>query len=334
MLKTVLDTLKNIFRYHKKKIGFFFASISLCLVLLFPYDDLSDFITLQVTRSTQSNVYLQFDGLSFGFLPQLGIKMDNVVLESVYAPTLALKSLGFAPKMLSLVTGSPGGVIKAYGLFHGDAHIDFGSSNQLKIDGPEMGLGLDLTQIRLDEFSRFLKDSTQFPLSMKGLTQLNSQIYVDPSFKEPPKGDLNLVIKGFEIPASQIPLNMGGARMSFPFPAIKLAEIKIQGQLKDRRLLIKEGTIGKPGNDLNGTLTGDLIVDILPGGQVKLGGYDIKVNLNLSDSLKAQLSGILGFVDSFQGIGEKYKFDSLNGVRYTMRLNARSMDSLPRITSD
>jgi len=174
MLRSFLESLFNIFRFHKKKIAFLISSISFCTVLLFPYDDLSDYITLQVTRASQSNVYLQFDGLSFGFMPQLGIKMENVLVESVFAPTMAVKTLGFAPKFFSLLTGTPGGVLKAYGIFRGDADIEFGSSNQLNIDGNEVGLSLNLENISLDDLSKFLKESSQFPLSMRGKTQMTS----------------------------------------------------------------------------------------------------------------------------------------------------------------
>ncbi len=334
MLKTFLDMILDIFRFHKMKIFFFFSSISLCAILLFPYDDLSDYITLQVTRATQSNVYLQFDGLSFGLLPQLGIKMENVVVESVFAPTLAVKSLGFAPKLFSVLTGSPGGILKAYGLFRGDANIEFGSSNQLNIEGKEVGLSLNLEDISLADLSKFLKESSQFPFSMKGTTQMSSHFFIDPSFKEQPKGDWNLAIKAFEIPSTQIPIPMQGASLSFPIPNIKLTEVKIVGNIKDRRLIIKEGLIGKPGNDLNGTITGDIIVDILPGGRLRMGGYDLKINLNVSDTLKAQLGGMLDIVDGIQSIGSRFKFDSLNGVRYTMRLSASSMNAMPRISND
>ena len=334
MLKPFLEAILNVLRFHKKKIAFFFSSISICAILIFPYDDLSDFITLQVTRATQSNVYLQFDGLSFGLLPQVGIKMENVVVESIYAPTMAIKTLGFAPKLFSLLSGSPGGVIKAYGLFRGDANIEFGSSDQLKIEGQEMGLSLDLENINLADLSKFLKESSQFPLSMKGTTQLSSNFYVDPSFQEQPKGDWNLAIQAFEIPSTQIPIPMQGATLSFPIPSIKLTEVKIVGSIKDRRFIIKEGQIGKPGNDLNGTVTGDIIVDILPGGRLKMGGYDLKINLNVSDTLKSQLGGMLDIVDGIQSIGSRYKFDSLNGVRYTMRLSASSMQAMPRISND
>lgn len=324
--------ITDVFRFHKKKIFFLLASISFCTLILFPFDDLSDFITLQVTKMTQSNVYLQFDGLSFGLMPQLGLKMENVVIESVFAPSLAVKTLGFAPKIMSLITQRPGGKLKAYGLFSGDATVDFGPSNELDIDGNEVGVEVNLEKMKLKDISKFLKDSYKFPVTMKGLTNFESTVYLDPSFKAQPKGDVRLLIQELEIPSANISLGTTG--MSMAFPSLKLKQVSLVGNIKDRKFFIKEGKIGNVKNDLHGDITGDIFIDFLPGGKLKKGGYDLKVNLNISDNLKRQLGTVLSFIDLYQGIGEKHKFDSLKGIRYSMRLTARSFQTPPRITSN
>ncbi len=332
MLGRTLEILGNVFRFHKKKIVFFIFSFLLCFVLFFPFDDLSDFITLQVSKITQSNVYLQFDGLSFGLIPQLGIKMENVVIESLFAPTLSVKTLGFAPHLTSLIAGQLGGKLRAYGLFNGDASLSFGPSRQLDIDGPETGLEIQLENIQLKELSKFLKESYQLPISMSGETQLNSNLYIDPSFKESPKGDLRLSIKQLSIPSSNIAL--GDFGMSMPFPALKLSEVLIVGNINDRKLFIKEGKIGDIKNDLHGEITGDIFFDIQPGGKFIPAGYDLKINLNVSENLKRQLGTVLGFVDIYQNIGQRHKFDSLQGIRYSMRLTARTMNTPPRVSAE
>jgi type II secretion system protein N len=331
-MSKILNSLKNVFRFHKKKILFLIGTFLFCFILLFPFDDLSDFITLNVTKLTQSNVYLQFDGLSFGFLPQLGIKMENVVIESVFAPTISVKTLGFAPKITSLLTRKMGGKLKAYGLFSGDASVDFGPSNELETEGEEIGIKINLDKINLKDLSKFLNDSYRFPLTMKGETDLKSNLYLDPSFKEQPKGDLYLTINKLEIPSSNIAL--GNSGMSMAFPSLKLNQVSIVGNINDRKFFIKEGKIGDLKDDLHGEVTGDIFIDFLPGGRLQKGGYDLKVNLNVSENLKRQLGTVLGFIDIYQGIGEKHKFDSLKGVRYSMRLTARSFDSPPRVTSN
>jgi len=43
---------------------------------------------------------------------------------------------------------------------------------------------------------------------------------------------------------------------------------------------------------------------------------------------------MLDIVDGIQNIGSRFKFDSLNGVRYTMRLSASSMSVMPRVGND
>lgn len=332
-MKRVLEIISEVFKYHKKKILFLLGSVVVGIFLLFPYDDLTDFVTLQVTKATSSNVYLQFDGLSFGLMPQLGIKMDNVVIESVFGPTLSVETLGFAPKITSLITGRPGGKLRAYGLFAGDGSVSFGPSNQLEIDGQEMGVEVSLEKIQLKDLSKFLKDSYQFPVSMKGTTNLESKVYLDPTFKAQPKGDVNLSIEQLEIPSSNIPLNMNGAMLSMSFPQLKLSQVKIVGNINDRKLIIKEGKIGDVKNELHGDITGDLFLDFLPNGRVVMGGYDLKVNLTVGENLKRQLGSILIIVDSYEGIGSKYKFDSLQGIRYGMRLTSPTINGYPRISA-
>ncbi len=330
--KQVLQSLLNVFKYHKKKIFFFFGSVIFGIVILFPYDDLSDFITQQVTQETQSNVYLQFDGLSFGLMPQLGIKMENVLIETVYAPTMSVKTLGFAPKVSSLL-GSAAGKLVAYGLFDGEASVDFGPSNELDIEGEEMGLEVELENVDLKELTKFINESKKLPVTMNGTTQLDSSFYVDPSFKEQPKGTVNLAVKNLDIPSSTLPINMNGVQMSLSLPALKLSELKLEGNLDDGKFFIREGKIGETKNDLYGTITGDVFFQMAPGGRFLPGGYDLKVNLNISENLQRQLKLFLSVLDMHEGIGDKYKFKSLRGVRYSMRISARNFSSAPQVKS-
>lgn len=326
----IIQPIVKVFKFHKKKILFFFGSISFGVLFLFPYDDLSDYVTQQVTQQTQSNVYLQFDGLSFGLMPQLGIKMENVLIETVYAPTLAVKTLGFAPKISSLA-GAKAGKVVAYGIFDGEATVDFGPSNELDIDNDEMGMEIELENVELRELTQFLSDSKPLPVTLNGVTQLSSNIFVDPKFKKQPKGKIELEIKNLDIPSSTIPLRMGAAVMSIALPALKLSELKLEGTLDDGKLFIREGKIGEAKNDLHGTVTGDIFFQIEPGGRFKAAGYDLKVNLNISENLQRQLQLFLSVLDMHDGIGDKYKFKSLQGVRYSMGIRARDFQSAPQI---
>ncbi len=326
----ILQSIINVFKFHKKKILFFFGSISLGTLILFPYDDLSDYITQQVTQQTQSNVYLQFDGLSFGLMPQLGVKMENVLVESIYAPTLAVKTLGFAPKVSSFI-GSAAGKIVAYGIFKGEASVEFSPSNELKIDNEEVGLEVSLEDVDLKELTKYISESKPLPITMNGTTQLDSHFFIDPKFKKQPKGDINFQVKNLDIPSSIIPLRMGAAVMSMSLPALKLSELKIEGNLNDGKLFIREGKIGETKDDLYGTVTGDVFFQMAPGGRFLPAGYDLKVNLNISENLQRQLKLFLSVLDMHEGIGDKYKFKSLRGIRYSMGLRARDFNSAPQI---
>lgn len=328
----IIQFILSIFKFHKKKIAFFFGSIIFGFLVLFPYDDLSEFATQKISEQANNQVYVQFDGISFGLLPQLGIIVKKAVIESVFAPTIEVDSLGFAPKIASLF-GSPAGKVVAKGLFAGEANVDFGPSNELQEEGDEFGLEIELDDIQMSELSKFLKQSYNFPVTMSGTTQFSSRLYMDPSFKAKPMGDVNLNIEKFNIPSSNLPLNMNGVTMSMALPALKLTNLNIVGNINDGKFFIKEGKIGEAKDDLHGSITGDFFFDINPGGRFEPKGYDLRINLNISENMKRQLSTILGVVDIYNGIGEKYKFDSLKGVRYSMRLTARNMSEPPRVSN-
>ncbi len=331
IISILIQWILNIFRYQKKKVFFFLGSTVFCLLILFPFDDLSDFITMKISEVTRNNLYLQFDDLSFSLFPLLGVKMGNVVVESSYAPTVKLESLNIAPNVTSLITGRPGGKVKARGFFDGNASIQFGPSRELNLDKPEMGVNLYLEKVKLENLSQFLKKTYQFPLSLSGETDVESEIHIDiPGFREQPKGDFKIHIRQMKIPSSQIPLGYG---MNFPFPSLEFNQLSLVANIDDKKLSITEGKIGDKKNDLHGSITGDIFLDFQPGGRLKDGGYDLKINLNISNTLKEQMGAVFGFIDIYQGIGEKYKFDDLNGVRYSMQLSANSFQSPPRISS-
>lgn len=334
ILQKVLGAIIGIFRFHKKKIAFFLGSTLFCFLILFPYDDTSDWLTLQITKATRNNIYVQFDKLSFGLMPQLGLTLEDVIVESVFFPSLEVQSLGIAPNIISILTGRPGGTIKAWDLFSGEATISGAPSNELDTDGTEFGVEVELEQMNLKSLSKYLKKSKKIPFTLSGVTNLESKVYVDPQFKKQPQGDVKLVIDKLEIPSSSLPLNMGAAKMSLPLPAFSVSKVTLIGRIKDGSFTIKEGKIGDPKNELYGTITGDIVLNLAPGYRVAPGGYDLKINLNIKDNLQSQLSTILGMVDLYEGIGEKHKFKSLNGIRYSMRLRARNTQTPPRVTSN
>ena len=330
-VKTIIQWIFNIFRYQKKKIFFLLVSTVFCFILLFPFDDLSDFITVKISETTGDNLYLQFDKLSFSLIPQPGIKMNQVVVESSYAPTIKVKELAVSPKISSLVSGKPGGVVKSSGFFGGQIMIDFGPSRELNLDQPETGVVLAMDELNLKELSQFLQKANKLPLSFSGKTNIQSKLHLDlPGFKEQPKGDFKIHIQKFKIPASRIPLGPG---LDFPLPQLIFKEIKLMAKIDDKKLTITEGKIGNKKDNFNGSITGDIFIDIKPGFRLKEGGYDLKLNLNISHTLKEQLGAVFGFVDIYQGIGEKYKFDTLKGIQYSMQISSSSFKSPPRISS-
>ncbi|MCB0378832.1 MAG: type II secretion system protein GspN [Bdellovibrionales bacterium] len=335
-MNKIFSAIRNVLRFHKKKILFFFGSIAICLVLLFPYDDLSDFVSQKISEVTRGSVIMQFDSLAFALLPQLGIRMSNVTFDSVYAPELKFDSIGFAPSLASLF-GGVGGKVVAEGLFGGGAEISVSRSNELDVDGTEFGLDIEIDNLNLKELTQFLKDKMGVPYKALGVTNLDSKIHVDPSFKVQPKGDFELKLEKFNVPAFVLTVYMGTGinkvPMSIPLPSLKISKVLLIGKISSGKIIINEAKIGDAKDDLKGTISGDFDVDFAPGGRAQFKGYDVKLNLNVRDTLKQQLGFILTFIDNYQQIGEKYKFDSLEGVRYELSLSGRNLVQPPRVSS-
>ena len=130
-----MEFLKNIFRFHKAKILLFFGLIVAFVVVFFPYDDLSDMITSQVAEASGNSVYIQFEDLSVGFLPQPGVKMSNVVIEHpLIAGELRADTLKAAPSILAAIKQLPLLRLKMENLFKGN--LDLTTSPAAKMNAP------------------------------------------------------------------------------------------------------------------------------------------------------------------------------------------------------
>ena len=245
-------------------------------------------------------------------------------------------SLSINPSYLSSLLGRPGGRVQAEDLFSGNADVYFSQSNQLegkKEGSQEFGLELDIDDVDLKKALKVAKRSFPLPISPTGKASVQGEVYVDPSFKAQPKADLNINLKTVDVPASNIPLNLGGGvTMGLALPGFKLKAVDIKGNLIDRKLTIQEGKIGDAADPLSGKITGDVFLSMFPGGRVTVDGYDIKLNLSLSEQIHKQLGVFLTIVDGYQNIGKNHKFATIKGVRYSMRLTAKKLTSPPKVS--
>lgn len=318
------------------KIVFFFGSIVFCFLLLFPYSDLSDFTSAKISEATRNQINVQFNKVGFGLLPQLGLKMSEVSLDVALGqsklPNLQLDSIGVAPNILKSIGNSISGKAKlagiitmirkvqALGLFGGDLNLYLSGSKKLGPSSDAIHLEVDAQKLDLRDLTKYMKSAFQTSFSAKGFANLSSDIVLDPLFKEQPDGKYELTLQNLNIPSASYTVPMNGVSFPITLPGLKMDAVKFRGKIEDRRFIIEEGKLGDAKNDFFGEVTGDVVVNIRPGGRFDPGGYNLVVDLTLKDAMLGQLGAMAGILDGFVS---KYKRPTTNGVRYNFRLKAQ-----------
>src|SRR4051812_35387749 len=99
MIEKILSPLLNVIRFHKKKVGLFVVLFLVFLYFIFPFNDLGDFVAQKVSEATSGQVFVGFDTLDINLLPEPGIAMSNVQVETPFTPKLTAKNLSLAPNI-------------------------------------------------------------------------------------------------------------------------------------------------------------------------------------------------------------------------------------------
>jgi type II secretion system protein N len=322
----IVEFIKNIFRYHKAKI-FLFVVLSLVFsVVYFPYNDLSDKISAIVSEQTGNSVYLQFDDLSLGFLPQPGLKMTNVLAETAMASDIRAKTVRVAPSILGLLTMKPHfGKIQADDLFKGNLNLSL--SNSSKIKAP-MAVNADLDYIHFD-IKQILKTFPQVPITATGNASLTANIDADLDMQSQPEGDFALQGAKILIPAFSLNLPQAGGDIALP--KLTLEKLLVKGKLKNGKLIFNDTMLGTTKDDLYAKIGGDIDLRVTPGSGAVINYYNLVIDFTIKENLKTQLGSYMALLDGMFG---RFKSQSLDGSRYTFRMQFNPFnDPMPIFSS-
>lgn len=320
-----MNYLIRFFRFLKNNFGQIFLTLSFFIIftfILFPFGDLSDFISSKVSGLTGNQVYLQFDQLHINPLsPSIGL--ENVLLETKTIENLTIKNLTAAPSILALISKKPGGVLTAEGFLAGKATIKVSpSSAKDKTDNPKSNVELNLEKISLKDVRRTLNLS----LPIAGQLNLTTQAVVDLAFAEQPDGDLNATIQKFELTGGNINLpDMG----SLNLPEIKFSSIELKSKFQAGKWMIETMKLGQPADDLSGTVKGDVqfIIQNINGQMSPIvNGYTLSVDLLAKQSFKDRASFFLSFISNFQSADPA-------GTRYKFKLVSQGPGAPPQMTA-
>lgn len=288
----------------KISIGFFF--IVIFLFVLFPFGDLSDFISSQVSSATNNKVYLQFNQMHINPLSP-SLSLENVLVETDQIENLSIQNLTAIPSIMSLVTKKPGGQINADGIFSGNISAKLTPKSGGKDENPRSKLELSIDKVSLKE----IKKSLHLSVPISGTLNLKSSADIDLTFSEQPDGDLNFQIQKFEMNSAMVTLpDLGGLNL----PEIKFSSVQGKSKFQGGKYVIESVKLGSSSDDLSGTITGNLNLILQSrNGQIipLVNSYTLSIDLFAKPAFKDRALFFLNFISQFQKEeigGTRYKF--------------------------
>lgn len=319
-----MNKVVEFFRFLKKHWMKFVMWVSLSLTfvfLLFPFDDLSDLVTTQVSKVTGGQIYLRFDRFS---VSPLGPKaeFDNVFVETPSLPGLHASELSISPSFMSMINKKPHGKVEAKGLLKGNVEIQIKGGAKTDKGQERHTIDLNVKKVSLKE----LRDLMRLVVPLKGDFSLQANSLTDFTFSEQPEGDISVIIDQFEMPASNINLPMTGP---VNLPEIKLKQVELKGRLSGGKFIIESGKIGDPKDDLSGTIKGDMVLQLIPNGGMispSFGSYSFSVSLKIKKGLQDKLAWMLGPLDP-------YKKDTGDGGQYNIKLSGPYFGGPPNFSA-
>lgn len=318
----MMDIIIKTFRYiwaQKFKILFTLVFTLVFLFVLFPFKDLNDFVSGQVSKLTQNSVYLQFDDMQINPVTA-SISLDGVLVETSSIDGLNVNSISASPSLAALFKRQPGGKLVAEGLFGGNAQIKLTPLETLESGALKANLEVITENISLKD----LRETMKISIPLSGSTDINANVTADMSFKEQPDGDVAIVINNFEMPSTSINSPNFGA---LTLPEIKFKQVDVKGKLSNGKLVIENAKLGNPSDDLSGTLKGDIAISIQNiGGQARpmMGAYNFNLDLVAKPAFVQRAGFFLSFIDQF-------KTEEKGSSRYRLKLQAASTELPPSL---
>ena len=306
-LATFINPILNIFRNHKLKILGLFLSFIFFMYLLFPFNDLGDFVATKIAQVTQSQVIVDFDSLTFSFFPQPGLSLTNVSVETPFTPSLTAKYLEVAPSIMGLLALKPGVTVRAEDLLGGDLTLSTRGGDKISGSKMKQKVSLDLSRLNLGNISKV----ANLPMKVEGFISGSVDSQVDPDLGEQPTADMTGRFEKVVFPEGTLLTPAG----PLPVPTININDVSFEGHLDKGTLDVTKLVLGRPGGDLYVNLNGKVDVKVVKGGLVPVivGGYEFNVHVQLGDVLKKSFGLYLPLLAAYQAAGNTYAF-SMTGT--------------------
>jgi type II secretion system protein N len=307
-------------KQHKGKVFLLLLSIPTFIVLLFPFGDLSDFVTTKVAQITGNQVYVQFDEMQLSALPA-GLQLSQVLVETAAINGLKAEEIVFTPSVSSLIFQKPAGSLLVSGILGGNVKVSLSPGKKT-----EEGVQLQDVEIKAEKLSLAqIQGLVSLPVPLKGNLNLDSMAKLDLAFVTQPDVELTLVIEQFELPQASVNTMMGPVTL----PDLKLGNVELVGRLSGGKFEIQKSNLGKTGDELIGNLKGTLGMTLINnGGRIipQFSDYDLVVDLNIKKSLEDRATLFLALLQS-------YKTPTPDGGQYKFKVAGSNFINPPSITS-
>jgi len=303
----------------------------LFILFLFPFGDLGDYVSTQIFQRSNNQVFLNFDRMELAAFPSPGIQFDQVYLETPKTSPLSSQSLSIFPSFSALIYQKPFGRIKAQGFMGGEVDISVGSGKRSEKGTERQQIDLAAEKVSLQEVRKF----ANIPLAIKGQLSLAANaltgIVSNPengalSMAEQPEiNDLLVIVQNFELPPATLDMN------GFPvtIPGLNISQVELKGRLSDGRFYIESAKLGQDKDELTGTITGNMGVNVLSNGNAffpQFGAYEFQLDLKVKRSFQDKMALYLLLVDQF-------KRPAGDGFQYRMKLSGDRFGPPPKMSA-
>lgn len=317
----ILSPLAALFRNHKMKMLIALGFTLVFAVILFPNDDLSDYVSAQVSKS--SGMYIEMNNLGFDLFPSPGVNAHDVSIEPRGVRPLKVGGLSTHISLGKVLTARLGFSADFEKIFRGDINLVYGQGDKAKSGERFDELALHGEKVSLDDVSDYLKSSGQLGMKLQGSLKLDTNLRLDHSFSEQPSAVVSADIGSFSIPSQSIMIDFNGVPVAQQLPTLELGRVVLRNaKLKDGTLEISEMTIGDPKAEIFGKMKGtmSLLLRKNPMGvQPEISNVDMAMDLQIDQSFydRNQKSVLGGF---FLLIPPAAKQDTPKGPRLAFRL--------------
>lgn len=290
------------------------------LFLLFPFGDLSDLVTSQVSRLTQNQVYLQFQDMHMSLFPDTGIALEKFHVESSNFPTIKSDELVFRPSISSLIFQKPAGTVVAKGFLRGELEANLSPGKKSDNGVERQHISLSAKNLNLSD----LKELARLPLQLNGSLSFDADSQIDFKLQEQPEVELSMKVDKLILPTFTAQTPIG----PWPLPEIKVSNLELKGRLAGGKFIIENGKIGGPKDELSGTIKGNLGLTLMAHGETlspAMGAYQIDIDLQFRGKLHEQLKPALGMLEQFQSA-------TAEGANLKMRLSGMDTFNPPAMS--